>query len=581
MKIIAIFCVLALLLTVCACGRPAEEPATEPPAATPTEAVTEAAAMNYDFRLEELPDIGDYSHTEPTYYYDAPLSEFRTSDAYGTIVPYMLKAEDLYVDVIRRCGFMTADGAIITAPVYDDIELQSAGDESFYIARCKTLNLSPPRFDSGDDVPGTDTEQEARYEEYRAAVNDAWRNTEYQCISTDGSRCLSSLGAAIRLFTDQQSGTSVIECQCLDGLEHPVADDMLAFRLYDTQFRLLADFSDLAVTYRQGLEIVGADETGFALVGILSDSPDEYKADVIYTEGDRITKTTTFDFYVEKAFCGWIVSNKSVYDPDGRKLLSVENDFDAMLADPCFEAVWYTDLASHRLIRLDQNGQQTEYDGVEGEQLRLYPGEADGKRFIVLEESNANWNDPCSSYTVFDGSLRPVYRLPYQKGTEIRVHTKAGTWDAQWFMIGRDGKTELRGLAGELLAELPYHVKDYYGYDDGAAILQADDGHVVLFSPADRSVKETNITAAEEINFWQSFYGGSVLVLGEYDTYGNDGRQRLYNAATGQLILTGVDNFNCVWINGNLYCAVAVGDECRVYDGDLRLLLRIYDDINV
>ena len=579
-KLIALLTAFTLLL-VCSCAaqnKPETEETSAPEAipATPTEAaVTETA---YEFRLEELPDIGAYSPTEPKYYYGAPLNEFRESDGYGTIVPYMLKTlADDYYDLCRY-GFMTGDGAIITAPVYDSIDLQSAGDESFYIAQRKALNLSPQHFDFGDVASGTDAEQEAWYEAYHAAQNDVKRNIVYQCVSTDGSRCFSSRGASIRLFTDETSGMSVVECKCIDGFEHPVSDDMLSFRLYDTQFRLLADFADLAVKYRDDLDVVGADPTGFVLEGSFWNEALEYKTAIVFTEGVRVTKTTVLDESVDKLSGDRILCYHKVYDREGSELLSLENDWDDLLTDPRSDTVYYTDLASHRLIRLDKNGQQTEYGGVKGERLRLCSGEADGRRCIVLEESKADWEDPCSSYTVFDESLRKLYRIDYEKGTEITLLQGNGMQTAQYFLVAGNGKTQLRGLTGKLLAEVPYIVKRICEYDDGSAILHAADGHIALFSFVDHSVKETDITA-QEIDDWVSFYGGSILVLGSYGT--NVDRHTLYNAATGQLILAGVDNFNCVKVNGKLYCAVAVGDEFRMYDGDLRLLLRMNDDINV
>ena len=576
MRGLALFCVLALLLTVCACGRPAE-PATDLPAATPAEALEAPADVSYEFRLEELPDIGAVAAEKVSYYYGAPLDDFRESDGYGTVVPYVLKPEDLGDALQYRYGFMTGDGAIITAPVYDSVELKSAGDESFYIAQHKRLNLSPRRFDFSETFSMTDAEREAWNQAYDDARNDVRRNIAYQCISTDGSRCLTSRGAPIRLFTDRASGRSVIECRCGNEFEYTAPEDMLSYRLYDTQFRLLADFSGLAAEYRVRMEIIGADATGFTLSATRLDEENNSVCEVVFTEGDRITKTVMLDGYPEAVYGNYIIDSNSVYDLDGRELASVYLDQNDLLADPRSGAVYYTDHASRRLIRLEQTGQRTEYDELDGGRMRLYRGEADGKNCVILEESYGSWEEHYSLFTVFDESLRPLYRQSFELGAELFACTESDTELLRLFMIVKDGKTELRGLTGELLTELPYAVDSFSSFNDGDAVLHTADGHIAVFSLADRSVTETGITAPETMSDL-FFLGGDLLLLRNMK---GDYKSALYNAATGQLIRDGVDDYICVEIEGKPYCAVAAGEVCCVYDGDLRLLMRMYDDADV
>ena len=105
------------------------------------------------FSLSELPDIGEYSPKGSPTYFDTALTEFVPDDGYGTLVPYLGDRYEYYFDeetaAIRGLngvctitpiyGLCTADGRIVTAPIYKSIEYR---DGYYLLERFMLVNVS-------------------------------------------------------------------------------------------------------------------------------------------------------------------------------------------------------------------------------------------------------------------------------------------------------------------------------------------------------------------------------------------------------------------------------------------------------
>jgi len=143
---------VCLLLSLCACGKPAspEEPASEPTTEPTTESTTvpvsAAPGEPAVFSLKTLPEIGKYVSDEKKAYFfdDGPHNSFVPRDDYGEIVPYCAGVEKYFATdwtyedpdtgelqtvqtpeeeegLFPSYGFATVDGRIITADLFENV----------------------------------------------------------------------------------------------------------------------------------------------------------------------------------------------------------------------------------------------------------------------------------------------------------------------------------------------------------------------------------------------------------------------------------------------------------------------------
>ena len=138
-KIFSLLLAVAVFLTVFA----ACDNSDENPTKTPTQ----------EFTLAELPDIGEYKPKGSPTYFDKALTEFVPDDGYGTLVPYLGDMYEYYLDggisgssrakdpytVIPIYGLCTADGRIVTAPIYKSVEYR---DGYYLLERFNLVNIS-------------------------------------------------------------------------------------------------------------------------------------------------------------------------------------------------------------------------------------------------------------------------------------------------------------------------------------------------------------------------------------------------------------------------------------------------------
>lgn len=102
------FILFLLCAFLCACS-PAQSPPTGPAV---------AVGDGDTFMLSHLPDIGEYSETPaPARWYDDYTDSFIPSEEYGPLIPYRGAGTLL----LPRYGLCTADGVIVTDPVYTEI----------------------------------------------------------------------------------------------------------------------------------------------------------------------------------------------------------------------------------------------------------------------------------------------------------------------------------------------------------------------------------------------------------------------------------------------------------------------------
>ena len=138
-KIFSLLLAVAVFLMVfAACDNSDENPTKKP---------------TREFTLAELPDIGEYKPKGSPTYFDTALTEFVPDDGYGTLAPYLGDMYEYYFDdesaaslgkdevitVTPIYGLCTADGRIVTAPIYKSVEYR---DGYYLLERFNLVNIS-------------------------------------------------------------------------------------------------------------------------------------------------------------------------------------------------------------------------------------------------------------------------------------------------------------------------------------------------------------------------------------------------------------------------------------------------------
>ena len=565
-QLIAFLAALALLMT-CACGRAENaettEPATDPvTTAAPTTAapVTKApepeTVISYDFQLEELPDIGRYQPKTVRYFYDGPLDDFKPSGRYGAVIPYRMNYNTSPMGWLSRLGFMTADGSVITGPVYDSIELRTVGDASFYFAERKLLTASLEHDDGYYD----------KYSRYVIG------NSVAQVITVDGGTCVSFQGEKPSLFRDKNSGITLIHTGGLSGEGRMRSDTC---RIYDTDFNLLADFTDWIEDYPDGIEVIGADETGYALRTRTKKGEYETASIVLLTEGTELTKKIRIpDSWPEPEylFGGWVVTADNLYDFDGNPVLKKGSSVVYLPDAGCCAAA---EPETGSLIRFSRNGSRKTVEIPQAENISLRRQSCKGREYLLLEYGDGYRDSGTWQFTVYDDDLRAVFTTPYSDDVEYNFPWEYQTLENSFAVIRHGGKTEIRDLTGTVVAEVPFEAS-YFNFDNGGIYLKDGENSFIFYSETGLLKKipfevDERIEYFDEKNiaFWYSASEDSNSMI------------RIADLATGEILFDRINDyqFTSLTVNGKTYFSFLRNNRACLCDGNMRLIAEIPDDI--
>ena len=578
------FVLCAIFITLCvlaACGKTSEPVPTEPAGAlTATEATETEAASPVSFRLEKLPDIGKYRQKKAECFYAAPLREFRASDDYGALLPYSLGSNPAGYGAIGRYGFMTADGKIVTAPIYESIYGTELGGKTVYFAVCKVLDESPVK------IPSWEEDETAASEAYNDAMDHYYRNSRYELISADGSRCL-ALQTEPRWFTDEATGLSLIWTSQYEKGEDPETYRCVSLRLYDTDLNLAAELGPQLRTF-QNAEVCAIEKDRVVIRSTRYEGP-EYTADtdLLYFRDGQLERTLALgrDFPYRVAG-GLILCEKRLCDEYGNTVYPLGDSHADAAYDPR-GGCWYVyHTRQGKLVKIDSGGSvlaEARTDPSTAYYLvTLY--DSGGKTYVVIPHSRDDENT--DGYVVYDADLREICTIGGE-GTEKTSFCGEYGDGPGVFLVASDGKTEIRDITGDLLAEVPFACEGYnlnYGDGDKQLIyLYREHTRCAVYSAADRSV--VSIPFHGETISYPDFFSRKLLALTEtVNSSGadeGDWRFVIWDMTTGERLLENLSSFNAVTVNGTTCFNYLKNDVSYVCDENLRVIAALYDDLFV
>ena len=577
--------VLILLPALCACGKagPAATRTDAPPTGTDAAVTaTDAAQSPFTaFQLDALPEIGSYRPRTVRYFYDAPLQRFEPSEDYGLLIPYRLHSEDRMMGGLGRFGLMTADGRIVTGPIYSDVTVWQIYGKTWYRAACHIFeeNASPlPRWE----------EDPAGYEEADRRAGDYYRqNLLVQLIPAEGDDCLSVSNADLTPFTDLNTGVSriVASSAWLEWMGGEGSGDLTVFRVYDETLRPVAELPE---AYRTEGEcyLLAADETGCVMYrrsGQTEDSLGRYT--VLFFENGELVHTLSLGEEPPYEAAGGLIRCPSrLCDRDGSTVVSFDEMKTDAVYDPgsgCYILLNRQDLT---LRKIDRNGElqaETRLPSAPPPETLSRCDFGGQTRLVVRCRLSDGDRDV---YRVYDGDLRQVCTVGDLNAPAVEL--------TDWFMkdglhvftVPGDGTTDLLDLDGNRLATVPFAVTGFrqgnweYARNADLLLLYNHDRFAV-YDDADRSVTLAADRLADPADVFCFDKNAVVLLTDGHSPAVSDWRYSIREMATGRVLLDDVDDLFICPVNGEVWYGYLRRGTVHVCDSSLRDAATLYDDL--
>ena len=524
--------IFALILGLCACSGTPSAPGTQP-ATERTSSVTVniSSPGDTEFRLSELPDIGRYKSKEADCFYDEPLKEFRESGKYGTIIPYCVTSDTN----IPSYGFMTADGRVITAAIYSDVDTMHGKDGIVYGAAHKNFVFN----------------EEFSELDYSKRVTDM--------ISLDGSKLVSLSGAEPFAYPSDE----LIECKIYSGDIYYVGDTLL---YYDFDLNLVADLSQYDIANSSLLE---GDRNAWVIKTLFGDNR------VMFFENGELKNTFETDGYGADVYDGVICTRSGIYEKTGKVLYSfsgeVDYDFDKTDKTLYFAESEINSVTKMKKGEVKQSRQFTG-DKISNPVIAYQDGQP---RLVLTVKDDRN---KVSGFLILDSDLNTISRFDLP-GAEF----ECDTWETRsvcFFTAVQNGKTEIYDLNGKLTATLPSGRSHPFFYD-GCAVFTNEEDTCFIYDPSDGSVAEyENPMPGKEYGSTISLSDKFLIRSYVFDDKGVEYTYRycLTDRTTGETLHKNISDITVTDTDSNTYISVAENGMTWVYDGDLNLVTSFLND---
>lgn len=534
-KFIAVLLAVIILL-MSACSKEAE-PSEQ------TEAVSTANAV---FRLEELPDIGEYKPKKETeYFYSAPLNEYKTNAEYKSIFPYMgavkhfksaYENSDMSYDS-ELYGLAASDGKIITSAVYNSLYGYTTfdGSKTYYVGEKSEII---PNYISLTDYD----------EEYTT------RN--YDIISADG----------LNFFTVENIPyyMSYSSNETLDSFIFVNSDSVAG--VYSVNGKKLFEINGRAGNFESGTPQIVKTETGY--IYIITDYTEGEKVCFIYLDnnGNKISEKD--------------INATGVFGIYGG-LLILEPDFYTMaLCDYSGNII-----SEEKYSRIEYSEQRKLFVCVDGDNTAVNELDTNGNviRALTLPEGTVKAdcytvtggivfvNDeeiPVGIYSFETGETKNIY-----SSDAVKMYDVSGERDGEYCsmlaVVYSDGSTDVFDCNGNIV-ESEYCKTDYAEdetYRNG--IIYINDNYIYFTDTDGKNViksRDGNYTevSLKENSACSDCYGfvGDYVLFYENVTDGdtNDWKYRIFYAVKGEYIADNITYANI--------CKTACGDFIQYCDNE-------------
>lgn len=566
-----------ILPALCACGR--AEPAATPTdaAATATDAAQSASVV---FQLDKLPELGPHRAKTARTFYDAPLKRFEPSEDYGLLIPYRLHSDDMLLGSLGRFGLMTADGRIVTGPIYSEIAVWQMDGKTYYRAACHVFE------ESATDVPSWQDDPDG-FEEVNRQAEDYYRdNVLVQLIPAEGDGCLSIPNADVFPFTDPSTGVTLFVGSSAALGWSGESTDRAFFTVCDGQLEPVAALTEEMKAY-DGLNVISADETGCVLCGYTrpTDSPEETEGTytLLFCEDGKLVDTFSLGSeYPMEAAGGLVRCPTRLCDRDGNTVAAFDEQNTEATYDPQSGCYILLDRKAMTLRKIDRNGDvmaQTRLPSSPSPDL-LNRCDFDGQTRLVVT-CRLSYAEK-SVYRVYDGDLREVCTVGDLNAPAVELTNWYKEKGLHVFTVPGEGTTDLLDLNGSRLASVPFAVTGCrtgeYTHNANLLLLY-NNGRYTLYDGADRSLSPAADMPASPENVYCFDRNAMVFYTNSNSPSVNDWRYSFRETATGRVLKDGVDSVFICPVNGEVYYSYLRRGTVHVCDGALHDVATLYDDL--
>ncbi len=573
----------AIIITLCvlaACGKAEEPVTTEPTTAPPTTAAPTTKApepetvISYDFHLKELPEIGKHQTKQAAYFYDAPLREFKPSGRYGTLIPYALSDSKSDYSSLGNYGFMTADGKIVTGPIYESVYEQTLGGKTIFFATQKVLDKTP------ETIPDWDEDAESARAAYDRAEEHFYDNVRYDLISEDGNHCLTT-HAEPRFYSNEDADAAVISCAVFRDGDSFSQQRYESFFIYDTDFNLIGEYA----RYLRGYDyawIFDVEKDGFVIKGErYSEEDGVSENDLLFFEDGELDHTLEMANESPYRMAGhFAVCDKRIYDSNGHTVYESGDDMIDVVYDYDSDCLYIINADKHKLIKLDSRGNMlaSEETDFPVEYTSIYLIVSGGKTYVVVPYGG-DYNNRI--YRVYDSNLRQLSKIGGEDTTRTAFFSNDGAAANSIFLVAKDGKTEVFDITGKVVATISFDYEDYdlnnWMINDNLLYLYQKNGKRAIFNTSDYTYKIMPSDNSSPRN--PTFFSQKLLVFSESvyeDSY--EYRYVIQNMASGKRLLDNITDFDTFSANGKIYFNYIRNGTLYVCDEDLNVITALYDD---
>ncbi len=299
------------------------------------------------FHLESLPDIGDYTpDVEPKRWYDDYTGELIPRDDYGTLRPYcgnIVNFSEFGLMTYRMLyGLCTADGTIVTDPVYTDIDQQG----EWFILRSREMRR----------------EDESTFSSFYSV----------SLAKTDGSVCvvLDENASGVYFIWDNLISAHLSDkVQLLDYDGNVVAEFESSYLRVNGDYLIVTEYS-MSDNYQhvslldRSLNVIATSNYSIDLIG-----------NKFYYTYDENDSTRIFNMQGEELFTDLNIKNFTSYVDDGIFLVADNKnayiyDYDMnLLSSLSFSRISGIGLLGKKILKVNINNNPATYMDLEGNSL--------------------------------------------------------------------------------------------------------------------------------------------------------------------------------------------------------------------
>lgn len=519
------------------------------------------------FRLNELPDIGEYRRVRSNYYYGEPLNSFRASEDYGTVIPYCRMYSMNYISApgsemygqktgAIKYGFMTTDGRIITAPVYENLRQYAVDGKYLYVAEAYETFTT----DSGDEYPEIERPADiintsgsrfckAYVSEYPSMISDL------PLLAEHASPCDFSDDSQNTLYVDFDAKPILKHLSENDGGYHQINERILYFdediAVLDAELKKSDDSSSYTQPSKHKIQVFDRNEN--------------LQSSFIIENADSVTS------------CGKdhvLTSDGHIYDTTGNPVCTLPDTIRNYSSKEYYNGFLYLlDGSTGTLRKVSLNG--TVKDTLPDSRLSDHKliKVFDGTRFCFFAHPVFLTDPNNDSVVVLDEDLRELYSVPVPDENQFGLINRNLSSESFGFFITSSDHTDFYDFSGNIIASCAFQINWAHLDNTDSVLAHGENDDCFIIDDFTGAEAKGYVLSMKKDEILSSLFSSTVIVS-DLKT----GWEKIISVETGETL---VDEISCIDVfktpEGD-FCSYSRSGISYVLNENLETIAAVYDD---